>query len=134
MKKLIVFSALALLVFATVGCEKNKEEQKDKCYKLYDEMLLKNNFSEKGVVLYSKDYGEYVIAELAKDGTYSKDNIDLVCPPLAKEFCKEGLKVKIDGKLFSGRIYSSYPNEDLNADGAIAPTYRFKDYKITKLK
>ncbi len=30
MKKLIVFSALALLIFATVGCEKNKEE-KESC-------------------------------------------------------------------------------------------------------
>ncbi len=28
MRKLILFSALALFVFATVGCEKNKEEQK----------------------------------------------------------------------------------------------------------
>ncbi len=137
MKKLILFSALALFVFATVGCEKNKEEQKEekeqkKCYKLYYEKLQKSNFTQEGVVTYSNEYKEYMLVH----GTTS-EGIDfakyyLFCPQLEPKFCKEGIKLRVIGNLYHG----AEPSEDGThpKGGALMGVYRLKNYTITQIK
>ncbi len=135
MKKLILFSALALLFFATVSCDKNKEEkeeQQGKCYKLYYEKLKKSNFTQEGVVTYSDEYKEYMLAYYTsfKGGDFAK--YYLFCPQLEPKFCKEGIKLRVIGNLYLG----AEPSEDGTRPkgGVLMGVYRFKDYTITQIK
>ncbi len=131
MKKIAFLIALVLSV-GIWGCE-DKEENKIECYKLYDEKLQENDFSKEGVVIYSEEYKEFVLAYY----TTWEHEIDfadyyLFCPQLEPKYCKEGIKLKVKGKLYLG----TEPDKNGNRPkgGALMGAYRFKDYTITKIK
>ncbi len=102
------------------------------CYELYDEQFLEKE-NLKGTVMYSDAFKEYTISG-------EKGERYFVCPPLNEEFSKEGLKVKIEGKLFWALYFAISPSdrkkmeEDPDYDIGSAPTYRFRNYTITKIK
>ncbi len=100
MKKLIVFSVLALLVFETVGCEKKEEEKKTPKEKYFDceteKSIYKTLNNESVFVKYSEHYKVFVI--MFNDPTQTAPRLLVPCGnSLPKEYQIEGLKVKVSG-------------------------------------
>ncbi len=97
MKKLIYLSAIALLIFATVGCEDKTETPKEKYFdcQIY-RPIYKILHEEPVFIKYSEHYGVFVIMI---DDPNQKTPTPLVpCGnSLPKEYQIDGLKVKVSG-------------------------------------
>ncbi|PID88077.1 MAG: hypothetical protein CSB06_02325 [Bacteroidia bacterium] len=137
MKKIVLFSAVALWIFATVGCDKKDKNKKEYdetlCPKLYYEHILDEGITIDGVIKYSEKHKQYGIYT-EKDLHWSY-KILLFCPLLESQYCKEGLKLKVKGDLYIGTIEEDLypaPSEDdsLPPGGAAIATRLFRDYTI----
>ncbi|PID88078.1 MAG: hypothetical protein CSB06_02330 [Bacteroidia bacterium] len=138
MKKIIFISAIALLILATVGCDKKDKDQKEYdetlCPKLYYERIADEGITIDGVIKYSEKHKQYGIYT-EKDPHWWSSEIILFCPLLESQYCEEGLHINVSGILYDGIVeqdLSPAPSEDdsLPPGGVETPTILFRDYTI----
>ncbi len=143
MKKIILFSALALFLSAIVGCEKDEKPKNEKCIKLHYEKLIQKNFKIEGVIKYSKKHKQYVLfieKQEGEEGTTQyeewRGTTHFFCPQLTKEFQQVGLHLIVTGDLYMGVLEENLPpkskSTDLPPTGVLLATYKLKNYIISK--
>ncbi len=108
---------------------------KEECFKSYNEKLEKKQFALKGVVKYSDFYKEYILVseEKKEGGKYYYEGMEnLFCPNLDSKFCKEGLKISVEGEYYIGEEYDYKGSKPKG--GALISVFRFRNYKAIKIE